>query len=63
VTAIAAAIGAALSTVLTFIFAQPVVVPASAYAALPVVAIVVGLLASLGAVRRTVRADPASAFS
>jgi putative ABC transport system permease protein len=44
-------------------FALPTAVPASAYFALPVVAVVVGLLSSLVALRRAVGVDPATAFS
>jgi putative ABC transport system permease protein len=43
-------------------FAQPVVIPISAFAMMPVVAVVVGLLSSLFAVRRIARSDPAAAF-
>jgi putative ABC transport system permease protein len=39
-----------------------VVVPASAYITLPLVAIVVGLLASVAGLRRAVAVDPALAF-
>jgi putative ABC transport system permease protein len=41
----------------------PVTFAAGAYAALPVVAVVVGVLASLTGVRRAVRTDPAAAFA
>jgi putative ABC transport system permease protein len=37
-------------------------VPASAYIALPIVAVVVGLIASLFGLRRAVTVDPALAF-
>jgi putative ABC transport system permease protein len=48
---------------MTGIFAQPVDYPTSAYISLPLSAIVVGLLASLIALRRAVGADPAKAFA
>jgi putative ABC transport system permease protein len=38
------------------------VIPATAYATLPIVAVAVGLLSSLVAVRRATGADPAAAF-
>jgi putative ABC transport system permease protein len=41
----------------------PVTITAGAYATLPVVAVVVGVLASLFGIRRAVHADPALAFS
>ena len=45
-----------------FLFDQPVDIRLSAYATLPIIAIVVGALASLTALRRVVSADPAAAF-
>ncbi|MBV9353159.1 MAG: glutamine ABC transporter permease, partial [Mycobacterium sp.] len=51
---LAAVVGVILSQLLAPIFPMTVVVPALAYAALPVVAIVVGLLASIAGVRRAV---------
>jgi putative ABC transport system permease protein len=62
VTLVAAAIAEVISNAMTFIFKQPVVIRPSAYIELPLIAIVVGLLASLVALRRTTRADPATAF-
>lgn len=59
---LAAVLGVVLSWVLTPLFPMTVVVPASAYLALPLVAIVVGLLASLAGLRRAVSVDPALAF-
>jgi putative ABC transport system permease protein len=41
----------------------PITITADAYAALPLVAVVVGVVASLFGVRRAVRTDPALAFS
>jgi putative ABC transport system permease protein len=58
----AAALGAILSRLLAPMFPLLVVVPASAYIWLPLVATVVGLLASLAGFRRAVAVDPALAF-
>jgi putative ABC transport system permease protein len=62
VTILAAALGLALTTVMTGVFSQPVTVPASAYWSLPIVAIAVGVVASLVALRRATGADPVLAF-
>jgi len=62
VTLIAAALAAIVANFLGVFFAQPVVIPGSAFAVLPVIAIVVGLVSSLVAVRRATSADPAAAF-
>jgi putative ABC transport system permease protein len=62
VTLIAAGFGAAVSTPLKGVFQQPVAVPASAFVTLPIVAVVVGLLSSLVALRTATRADPVAAF-
>jgi putative ABC transport system permease protein len=62
VTLLAAALGTGMSTFMTGIFSQPVTVPASAYTTLPIVAVVVGLIASLVALRRATGADPVAAF-
>ncbi len=59
----AAAIAAILAQFATGVFAQPVDVPLSAYIELPISAVVVGLLASLIALRRAVSVDPALAFA
>lgn len=59
----AAAIGAVLANFMTGIFDQPVDIPSSAFVVLPVSALVVGLLASLVALRRAVSVDPATAFA
>jgi putative ABC transport system permease protein len=59
---LAAVLGAILAQLLGPLFPMLVVVPASAYMALPVVAIVIGLLASLAGLRRAVSIDPALAF-
>ncbi len=59
----AAAIAAILAQFATGVFAQPVDVPVSAYIELPISAVIVGLLASLIALRRAVSVDPAMAFA
>ncbi len=63
ITLLAAAFAVVASQLLEPMFALPIVVPASAFVALPVVAIVVGLLASLVALRRAIAVDPSSAFA
>ncbi len=60
---IAAAVAAVLAQFMGGVFSQPVDFPGSAYVELPVSAVVVGLLASLIALRRAVAADPAKAFA
>lgn len=60
---LAAALGAALAQVLATGFPMPVAIQPEAYVALPVVALVVGVLASLAAVRRVTKVDPALAFA
>jgi putative ABC transport system permease protein len=62
VTLLAALFAIIISHFMGGMFAQPVVIPASAYATLPVVAVAVGLLSSLVALRRATGADPAAAF-
>jgi putative ABC transport system permease protein len=59
---LAAALGMVLSRLLAPLFPMDVVVPMRAYLALPVVAIVIGLLASVAGLRRAVAVDPALAF-
>jgi len=59
----AAVIAAVLSTFMTGIFAQPVDIPGNAFVVLPLSALVVGLLASLAALRRAASVDPAAAFA
>jgi putative ABC transport system permease protein len=59
---IAAALGAALSQALAPLFPMDVVEPVSAFLLLPVVAVVVGLLASAAGFRQVVTVDPARAF-
>jgi putative ABC transport system permease protein len=58
----AAIFGTFISKFMGGVFAQPVAVPLSAYLTLPIVAIIVGLLSSLVALRRATGADPAAAF-
>ena len=65
--AVLIALGAALFAVSTAwvfrpAYTVPVEVPANAYLLLPFVAVVVGVLASLVALRRAVTVDPALAF-
>ena len=62
ITLIAAALAELASNEMTFLFEQPVVIPTSSYIQLPLIAIVVGLLASVVALRRATGADPAAAF-
>lgn len=57
-----AAIGVLLAMVLGPMFPMRVDVPAGAYLLLPVVAITIGLIASLAGMRRAVTIDPAMAF-
>jgi putative ABC transport system permease protein len=59
---LAAAVGGVLSLALAPLFPMRVVVPASAFLLLGVVAIAVGLLASAAGLRRAVSVDPALAF-
>jgi putative ABC transport system permease protein len=58
----AAVVGVVLAQLLAPLFPMIVVVPTNAYLALPVVAIVIGLLASIAGLRRAVTVDPALAF-
>jgi len=59
---LAAVLGVLLSLPLAPLFPMTVVIPANAYLALPLIALVVGLLASVAGLRRTVAVDPALAF-
>lgn len=63
VAAVAAALGIAIAHALEPTFALPIAMTAGAYLSMPVVAVVVGLLASFAGLRRAVTADPALAFS
>jgi putative ABC transport system permease protein len=58
----AAAFAAIVCNFMGGLFAQPVDIPLSAFLALPIVAVIVGLLSSLIALRRATGADPAAAF-
>lgn len=58
----AAALGAVLSRLLGPLFPMQVIVPVQAFIALPVVAVVIGLIASAAGLRRAVSVDPALAF-
>jgi putative ABC transport system permease protein len=58
----AALFGMVICNFMAGLFKQPVVIPGSAFATLPVIAVVVGLIASLVALRRATGADPAAAF-
>jgi putative ABC transport system permease protein len=62
VTLLAAVLGIIFSLLLGPMFPMLVVVPAYAYLALPVIAIAIGLLASVAGLRRAVAVDPALAF-
>ena len=62
VTLIAAVLAEFLASALTPTFAQPVDITPEARLVLPLIAVVVGVLASLTALRRVTGADPAAAF-
>ena len=59
---LAAAFATVISNFMGGLFAQPVAIPVSSFATMPVVAVVVGLGSSLFALRRVTAADPATAF-
>jgi putative ABC transport system permease protein len=59
---LAAVLGVILSQLLAPLFPMTVVVPMRAYLALPVIATVIALLASVAGLRRAVAVDPALAF-
>jgi putative ABC transport system permease protein len=63
VTLLAALLAELVASLLTPTFAQPVDITMDARLALPLVAIVVGAVASVAALRRVTGADPAAAFS
>jgi putative ABC transport system permease protein len=63
VTLFSAVLAAIAAQFLTGVFPQPVDIPTSAYIELPISAVVVGLLASLIALRRAIAVDPAMAFA
>jgi putative ABC transport system permease protein len=59
---LAAGFAAIISNFMGGIFQEPVAIPHSAFVTLPIIAIVVGLLSSLVALRQATGADPAAAF-
>ncbi|MDT7761989.1 MAG: putative transport system permease protein, partial [Mycobacterium sp.] len=59
---LAALVGAGLSRLLGPLFPMQVIVPVQAFIALPLVAVVIGLIASANGLRRAVSVDPALAF-
>ena len=59
---VAALFGAIFALLLAPNFPMPAEIPVSSYVILPVVAIIVGLLASLAGLRRAVTVSPALAF-
>jgi len=63
VTLLAAVVAELLSTLLTPMFGQPVDISTETRLVLPAIAVVVGVLASISALRRVTGADPATAFS
>jgi len=63
VTLLGAGLGTVLSMFMTGVFSQPVSVPTSAYTTLPLVAVAVGVISSLVALRQATGADPAAAFA
>lgn len=60
---LAALLGGLVAQALGPSFPLPIVIEPEAYFALPLVAIVIGIVASLAAMRRAMRVDPALAFS
>jgi putative ABC transport system permease protein len=58
----AAVVGVVLAQLLAPLFPMNVVVPMRAYLALPVIAVLIGLLASVAGLRRAIAVDPALAF-
>ncbi|BBY42856.1 glutamine ABC transporter permease [Mycolicibacterium celeriflavum] len=59
---LAALVGAGLSLLLGPLFPMQVIVPTQAFVALPIVAVVIGLIASAAGLHRAVAVDPALAF-
>jgi putative ABC transport system permease protein len=59
---LAALVGAGLSRLLGPLFPMQVIVPVQAFIALPVIAVLIGLIASANGLRRAVSVDPALAF-
>ena len=62
VTLLATLLAEVLASLLTPMFAQPIDITPDARLALPAIAVVVGILASVTALRRVTGADPATAF-
>jgi putative ABC transport system permease protein len=62
VTLVAAGVGALSCRFLKGVFNQPVVIPSSAFVTLPLIAIGVGIVSSLVALRAATKADPVAAF-
>lgn len=60
---LAAVLGAIVAQALKPAFPLPVVIEPAAYIALPLIAVVVGVIASLAAMRRAISVDPALAFA
>jgi putative ABC transport system permease protein len=60
---VAAGLAVAFAYLLLPLFPLPITYTTSSYLLLPVVAVIVGTLASLAGVRRAVRTDPATAFA
>jgi putative ABC transport system permease protein len=60
---IAAGLAIGVAHLLLPVFPLPITYTTTAYAVLPVIAVVVGVVASLAGVRRAVRTDPAAAFA
>jgi putative ABC transport system permease protein len=63
ISVLAAVFAGVISNFMGGLFALNVAIPVSAFATLPLSAVVVGLVASLAALRRAVSVDPAMAFS
>jgi putative ABC transport system permease protein len=63
VTLAAAAVAAVTANFLKPVFQLPVSIPSSAFVALPIVAVVIGLVSSLVGLRRAIAIDPAQAFA
>jgi putative ABC transport system permease protein len=59
---LAALVGAVLSLALGPLFPMQVIVPGAAFVALPVIAVLIGLIASATGLRRAASVDPAIAF-
>lgn len=62
VTLLASLAGMLLSILITPLMEEVVAIPVYAYVSLPLIAIVIGAIASLAALRRVTNADPAAAF-